>query len=89
MKRNWNMSTSGESKNTQTITDTGGRVVGEHPLPSALTAFGIGVGAGLLAAAVLGRSRQQEEETFARQVSHHVQDALSKILPGTIAKHLS
>jgi hypothetical protein len=62
-----------------------GRVIGEHPLPSALTAFGVGVGLGFLGAILLpDRSRQQEAA-----ITKRVLDAVLNALPHSVAKHLS
>jgi hypothetical protein len=70
---------------TQEINRETGRMIGEHPLPSALTAFGVGVGVGLLGTMLLcGRSRQQDPTMRKR-----VLEAISSALPDSITKHLS
>jgi F0F1-type ATP synthase membrane subunit c/vacuolar-type H+-ATPase subunit K len=62
-----------------------GRVIGEHPLPSALTAFAVGVGVGVVGVMLLyGRSRQEDAAMTKR-----VLDAISNALPESIAKHFS
>jgi hypothetical protein len=60
------------------------RVISEHPMPSALTAFGVGVGLGFLGEMLLcGRSRQPDTAT------RRTLDAISNALPDSIARRLS
>lgn len=69
---------------TRDVNRETGRVIGEYPLTSALTAFGVGVGVGFLGAILLhDRSRQQDTA-----IAKRVLDAVSNALPDSVAKHL-
>ncbi len=69
-------------QSTRDVNRETGRVIGEHLLPSALTAFGVGVGVGFLGAILLhDRSRQQEAAMTKR-----VLDAVSNALRNSVAK---
>jgi hypothetical protein len=77
------MSTIGQK--TRDVSRETGRVLAEHPLPSALTAFGVGLGVGFLGAILLpDRSRQQDAA-----ITKRVLDAVLDALPNSVAKHLS
>jgi hypothetical protein len=62
-----------------------GRLVDQHPLPSALTAFGAGLGVGLLAVALLPNASRQRDAAITKRVL----DALSGILPDSFTKRAS
>jgi hypothetical protein len=67
------------------VSEETGRLVGQHPLPSALTAFGAGVGVGLLAILLLPNASRERETA----ISNRVLDALSGILPDSVTKRAS
>ncbi len=67
---------------TRDVNRETGRVIGEHPLPSALTAFGVGVGVGFLGVLLLDDRQRQQEATITKQVL----DAISKAFPSSVAK---
>ena len=70
---------------TRDVNRETGRVIGEHPLPSALTAFGVGVGVGFLGALLLlDRSRPQDAA-----ITKRVFDAVLNALPNSVANPLS
>lgn len=64
-------------------------LLGQYPLSSALTAFGLGVATGVLVAATLPGSRREEEQTLARRISRQVLEGVSGILPEALSKRLS
>lgn len=61
------------------------RLIDQHPLPSALVAFGAGLGLGLLAAVILPPASRQRDAAIGRQVL----DTLSNILPDSFKKRIS
>lgn len=67
------------------VSEETGRHVGQHPLPSALTAFGAGLGLGLLAVVLLPNGQQERDAAISKRMS----DALSGILPDSITKRAS
>lgn len=72
-------------------TEMGRRMVDEHPLPSVLTVFGLGVGVGLLLAAAIPGSRRREEETMAHRISRQVLqglEGLGHMLPEAVSRQL-
>ncbi len=71
--------------------ESGAQAIKDYPLPSAATAFGLGVGVGLVAVySVLGSMRgRNEEETLAGRIGQQVLGALTDAMPDTLAKRLS
>ncbi len=73
---------------TQTAREAGEEAVhliGQYPLPSALSAFGAGLGLGLLAVALLPNTSHERDVAITKRVF----DVLSGILPDSIMKRVS
>ncbi len=73
------------SQKTEEATEQTLRVIGEHPLPSALTAFGVGLGVGLLAATLLPGVPREREAAFTQRML----DTVSRMVPESFAKRMS
>lgn len=69
---------------TREAQEKSGQVVGEHPLPSALTAFGAGVGIGLLAALLLPDAAWKRDT----RITTRVLDSLSDVIPDSVARRM-
>lgn len=67
------------------VSKESGRLIGQHPLPSALTAFGAGLGVGLLAVLLLPNASRERDAAITKRVL----DRMSGILPDAITKHMS
>lgn len=72
------------TQKTREAQEKTGHVVGEHPLPSALTAFGAGVGIGLLAALLLPDAAWKR----GARISTRVLDSLSDVIPDSVARRM-
>lgn len=70
---------------SEEVSKESGRLVGQHPLPSALTAFGAGLGVGLLAVLLLPNDARERDAAITKRLL----DSLSGILPEAIAKRMS
>jgi len=69
---------------TRAVNEETGRLIGQHPLPSVITAFAAGVGVGLLALALIPSASRDRDAAITRRLL----DALSNVLPDTLAKRL-
>lgn len=61
------------------------RQLGDHPVPSAFTAFGVGLGVGFLAVALLAESKRQREENF----SERFLETLARAVPEALSRRVS
>jgi hypothetical protein len=61
--------------------------VGDHAMPSALIAFGIGVGAGLVVASLLADSLPARHSTMTQRLGQQMLEAMGRVLPDSFMKH--
>jgi hypothetical protein len=65
--------------------DSGREIVGGHPLSATMTAFGLGLGVGLVLATMLGESRRVvEHHSFAGKIGKKVMDAINEHVPDSM-----
>ena len=70
-------------------------IVKQHPMSTALVVFGIGLGVGVVlgsmisAAATPPPSFGQRAELAAEKLGRQMMDAMSRVLPHSIAKHVA
>jgi hypothetical protein len=70
---------------TQYVADEARQMVGEQPLNSAVTVFGLGFGLGLLTALLLPEPpRSRRDEMMERMV-----DAMSRVVPDSVSRRMS
>jgi hypothetical protein len=70
------------------IPEAGARIVANQPLPSALTAFGLGVASGVVLALIVPCSTSRQDATLAQRISRQVLEGVTSIVPDAVAKHL-
>lgn len=70
---------------TQYVTDEAGAVVEKHPLYSALTSFGAGMGVGLLAALLLPDPSRSRREILAERILEN----MSRVVPDSVSRRAS
>jgi len=74
------------SERAGSITESSKEFVEEHALQSAFVVFGIGVGAGLVIASLLGESMQVRQTTMTQRLGQQMLDAMSNVVPNALAK---
>lgn len=75
------------SEQLRSVTDDSKEFVEEHALPSALIAFGIGVGAGLVAASLLADSLPTRHTTLTQRLGQQMLEAMGSVVPQSFMKH--
>lgn len=73
------------TQKTKQVGEGAGRLIRQHPLPSALSAFGAGFGLGLLVSVLLPEAHSRRDAAISRRVL----DAITSILPEAVAKRVS
>lgn len=74
------------SEQCESIAEGSKEFVGEHALPTALTVFGLGVGAGLVVASLLSQSMQTRHTTMTERLGQQLLDAMSSVVPNSLMK---
>jgi hypothetical protein len=66
--------------------DSGREMVSGHPLSATMTAFGVGLGVGLVVATMLGERRSVVEEHYslAGKIGKKVMDAINEHIPDSM-----
>lgn len=75
------------SEQMDAITAQSKEFVEEHALPSAVIAFGVGVGAGIALASLLANSLPSRHTSVTQKLGRQVLDAMSAVMPDSLLKH--
>jgi hypothetical protein len=70
----------------ETYMESGRDMVSGHPLSATMTAFGLGLGVGLVVATMLGERRHimEEPQSFASKIGKKVMDAINEHVPDSM-----
>jgi hypothetical protein len=74
------------SETSERIGDKSKEIVKDHPLPLALTAFGLGAGLGLIVAAYVSEITDSRQRGWAERMGDELRDALAHIVPNKISR---
>ncbi|HUG70133.1 MAG TPA: hypothetical protein VMM76_20455 [Pirellulaceae bacterium] len=75
------------SEQMRSVAEDSKDFVGEHAMPSALIAFGIGVGAGLMVASLLADSLPARHTSMTQRLGQQMLDAMGSVVPQSFMKH--
>lgn len=70
----------------ETVAGQSKQFVGEHALPSALVAFGLGVGAGLAVVSLLSSSGPSRRAAVTERLGSQLLESLSTMVPDSLVK---